>query len=285
MNVGFIGLGNMGNPMAESLLRNGYTLQVYDICANNASDILNNGASWCPSPCETAIGADVVVTSLPSPAAVEEVVLGENGIFEGLRDGSVYIDTTTNEPELMRQIADKGILRGIDVLDAPISGGVVSAKTAALTIFVGGEEIVFKRMESFLRCIGKNVIRMGDIGNGMTTKLINNIMMFINFIGACEGMAIATKANLDPKQFVDAIRPSMGQSRMMERSLDHFLECKPLHSAINLGVKDMYLGNKLANAMNVELEISPIIENILREFQDKGNAQADLFDYIQDYLK
>ena len=115
--------------------------------------------------------------------------------------------------------------------------------------------------------------------------LINNIMMFINFIGACEGMAIATKANLDPKQFVDAIRPSMGQSRMMERSLDHFLECKPLHSAINLGVKDMYLGNKLANAMNVELEISPIIENILREFQDKGNAQADLFDYIQDYLK
>ncbi len=285
MNVGFIGLGNMGNPMAASLLRAGHSLRVHDLCADKAGNLLEAGASWASSPRETAAGADAVITSLPGPAAVEEVVLGDDGVFEGLARGTVYIDTSTGEPGLIRRIATEGAGRGIDVLDAPISGGVFGARDATLTVFVGGEEAVFDRYESLLRGVGSTVVRMGDIGSGVATKLVNNFMMFINFIGACEGMAIGARAGLDPKLLIDAIRPSMGQSRMMERCLSRFLDGKSLYSAIDLGVKDMQLGVDLGRKLEVPLEIGPMVEDILRRYQDAGNAQADLLDYIGDYLE
>ena len=285
MNVGFIGLGNMGNPMAASLLRAGHTLKVHDVCPDKASNLLDAGASWSSSPRGTALDSGAVITSLPGPAAVEEVVFGDDGIFSGLSSGAVYIDTSTSEPGLMRRIAEEGASRGFDVLDAPVSGGVFGARDATLTVFAGGDKAVYERYEPLLRCVGGTVMRMGDIGSGVVTKLVNNLMMFINFIGACEGMAIGARAAIDPSLLIDAIRPSMGQSRMMERSLDRFMDGKPLYSAIDLGVKDMHLGVELGRAMDVPLEISPMVEEMLRRFQDQGNAQADLLEYIGDYLK
>ena len=285
MNVGFIGLGNMGNPMAVSLLRAGHSLRVHDLCEDRASNLLEAGAAWASSPRETAAGANAVITSLPGPAAVEEVVLGDDGVFQALARGSVYIDTSTGEPGLIRRIATEGARRGIDVLDAPISGGVFGARDASLTVFVGGEQAVFDRYEPLLRGMGSTVVRMGDIGSGVATKLVNNFMMFINFIGACEGMAVGARAGIDPGLLIDAIRPSMGQSRMMERCLSRFLEGKSLYSAIDLGVKDMHLGVELGRKLDVPLEIGPMVEEILRRFQDEGNAQADLLEYIGDYLE
>ncbi len=285
MKVGFIGLGNMGNPMAASLLRAGHDLRVHDLREDRASNLLEAGAAWGASPRETVQDADAVITSLPGPAEVETVVLGAGGIFEGLGPGTVYIDTSTSEPGLIRSIAAAGATRGIDVLDAPVSGGVFGARDATLSIFVGGDQGVFARYESLLRDIGETVVRMGDTGSGVVTKLVNNFMMFINFIGACEGMAIGTRAGLDSGLLVEAIRPSMGQSRMMERCLERFLKGKPLYSAIDLGVKDMHLGVELGKALDVSLEIGPMVEDILRRFQDQGNAQADLIAYIGDYLE
>lgn len=285
MKVGFIGLGNMGNPMAASLLRAGHDLRIYDLCEDKAANLLEAGATWASSPHETSAGADAVITSLPGPATVEEVVLGDDGVFEGLARGTAFIDTSTGEPGLIRRIAGEGAARGIDVLDAPISGGVFGARDATLTVFVGGEQAVFDRYEPLLRGMGSTVVRMGDIGSGVATKLVNNFMMFINFIGACEGMAIGARAGLDPKQLIEAIRPSMGQSRMMERCLSRYLDGKSLYSAIDLGVKDMHLGVGLGRALEVPLEIGPMVEEILRRYQDEGNAQADLLDYVGDYLE
>jgi len=285
MNVGFIGLGNMGNPMAASLQRTGHALRVHDLSEEKAANLLEAGATWVSSPRETALGSDAVITSLPGPDAVEEVVLGDDGVFQGLARGSVFIDTSTGEPGLIRRIARDGAAMGIDVLDAPISGGVFGARDATLTVFVGGENAVFDRYEPLLRCIGATVVHMGNIGSGVVTKLVNNLMMFINFIGACEGMAIGARAGIDPRQLIDAIRPSMGQSRMMERCLSRFLDGKSLYSAIDLGVKDMHLGVELGNSLDVPLEIAPMVEDLLRRFQDRGNAQADLLEYIGDYLK
>ena len=285
MKVGFIGLGNMGNPMAASLLRAGHSLRVHDLCEAKAANLLDAGAAWASSPREAAVGSDAVITSLPGPAAVEEVVLGEDGAFEGLSRGTVCIDTSTGEPGLIRRIATEGAGRGIDVLDAPISGGVFGARDASLTVFVGGEQAVFDRYEPLLRGLGSTVVRMGGTGSGVATKLVNNFMMFINFIGACEGMAIGARAGIDPQLLIDVIRPSMGQSRMMERCLSRFLEGKSLYSAIDLGVKDMHLGVGLGRALEVPLEIGPMVEEILRRYQDTGNAQADLLDYIGDYLE
>ncbi len=285
MNVGFIGLGNMGNPMAASLLRTGHTLRVHDTYPDKASNLLEAGASWGSTPRETAMGCDAVITSLPGPAAVEDVVFGDDGIFNGLSAGTVYIDTSTGEPGLARRIAEEGASRGFDVLDAPVSGGVFGARDATLTVFVGGDKAVFDRYEPLLRCVGGTVVRMGNTGSGIVTKLVNNLMMFINFIGACEGMALGARAGIDPRQLIDAIRPSMGQSRMMERSLGRFLDGKPLYSATDLGVKDMHLAVELGRTLDVPLEISPVVEEMLRGFQDRGNAQADLLEYIGDYLK
>ena len=133
--------------------------------------------------------------------------------------------------------------------------------------------------------MGETVVRMGDTGSGVATKLVNNLMMFINFIGACEGMAIGARAGIDPRELIDAIRPSMGQSRMMERCLTRFLDDQSLYSAVDLGVKDMHLGVELGRSLDVPLEIAPMVEDLLRRFQDRGNAQADLLEYIGDYLK
>ncbi|MXX02924.1 MAG: NAD(P)-dependent oxidoreductase [Gemmatimonadetes bacterium] len=285
MKVGFIGLGNMGNPMAASLLRAGHALRVHDLEQEKADNLLDAGASWASSPREAASDADAVLTSLPGPAAVEKVVLGEDGVFEGLASDTVFIDTSTGEPELIRRITREGAARGIDVLDAPVSGGVFGARDATLTVFVGGPQAVFDRYEPLLRAVGETVVRMGDTGSGVATKLVNNLMMFINFIGACEGMAIGARAGIDPRKLIDAIRPSMGQSRMMERCLTRFLDDQSLYSAVDLGVKDMHLGVELGRSLDVPLEIAPMVEDLLRRFQDRGNAQADLLEYIGDYLK
>lgn len=285
MKVGFIGLGNMGNPMAASLLRAGHALRVHDLEQDKASNLVDAGAVWAASPRETASGAEAVLTSLPGPAAVETVVLGADGVFEGLARGTVYIDTSTGEPGLIQRIAREGAGRGIDVLDAPISGGVFGARDATLTVFVGGAQAVFDRYEPLLRGVGETVVRMGDTGSGVATKLVNNLMMFVNFIGACEGMAIGARAGIDPRRLIEAIRPSMGQSRMMERCLTRFLDGQLLHSAVDLGVKDMYLGVELGKSHDVPLEIAPMVEEILRRYQDEGNAQADLLDFIGDYLE
>ncbi len=285
MNVGFIGLGNMGNPMAASLLRAGHALRVHDLEQDKAANLLEAGAAWASSPREAASGADAVITSLPGPAVVEPVVLGEEGVFEGLARGTIYIDTSTGEPGLIRRIAREGAVRGIDVLDAPISGGVFGARDATLTVFVGGTQAVFDRYEPLLRDMGETVVRMGDTGSGVATKLVNNLMMFINFIGACEGMAIGIQAGIDPRKLIEAIRPSMGQSRMMERCLTRFLDDQLLYSAVDLGVKDMHLGVELGRSQDVPLEIAPMVEDLLRRYQDRGNAQADLLEYLGDYLK
>ena len=285
MNVGFIGLGNMGNPMAASLLRAGHALRVHDLEQDKAANLLKAGAAWASSSREAAVGADAVLTSLPGPAVVEPVVLGEDGVFEGLASDTVFIDTSTGEPGLIRRIAREGAARGIDVLDAPISGGVFGARDATLTVFVGGAQAVFDRYEPLLRDMGETVVRMGDTGSGVATKLVNNLMMFINFIGACEGMAIGARAGIDPRRLIDAIRPSMGQSRMMERCLTRFMDGKSLYSAVDLGVKDMHLGVELGRSQDVPLEIAPMVEDLLRRYQDRGNAQADLLEYVGDYLK
>ena len=285
MKVGFIGLGNMGNPMAASLLRTGHSLCVHDLDKDKASNLLEAGAAWAASPRETATDAEAVLTSLPGPAAVEAVVLGEDGVFEGLSGGGALIDTSTGDPGHIQRIAREGAVRGIDVLDAPVSGGVFGARDATLTVFVGGAQAVFNRYETLLRGVGETVVRMGDTGSGVATKLVNNLMMFINFIGACEGMAIGARAGIDPRKLIDVIRPSMGQSRMMERSLTRFLDGQLLYSAVDLGVKDMHLGVELGRSHDVPLEIAPMVEDLLRRYQDGGNAQADLLEYVGDYLE
>ncbi len=285
MKVGFIGLGNMGNPMAANLLKAGHDLTVFDTRREAGHELLNAGAVWAQSPKALGARSEVVLSSLPAPYIVESVALGEDGVFAGLHQSSGFIDTSTNAPSVMRKIAEIGASRGLCVLDAPVSGGVFGARDATLTVFVGGEKAHFERYRTLLQCIGKNVVHMGAAGSGNVTKLVNNMMMFANFVGACEGMAIGVKAGLDPQQLLDVITPSMGQSIMMERCMRLFLQGKPLYCPADLAVKDMHLGVELGRDLGVPIELGRMVEDIFTRFRGAEGGQDDILAFIGDLMR
>ncbi len=285
MKVGFIGLGNMGNPMAANILAAGHDLRVHDIRRDKGENLEARGAQWAVSPGELASQSQVVLSSLPGPSEVESAVLGEEGVFAGLRKGSAYIDTSTNAPATMRRIAAIGTARGFQVLDAPVSGGVVGARDATLTIFVGGERSAFDRFMPLLQAIGEKVAHMGAAGSGNVTKLVNNMMMFISFVGVCEGMAVGAKAGIDPGKLFEVIRPSMGNSRILERTLGMLLQGKGTSSAIHLAVKDMDLGVELGREIGVPLEVSPLVKTIIARFLDQGRGDEDITEIIREFVR
>ena len=285
MRVGFIGLGAMGNPMAANLNKAGYELTIHDIRREQGRNLEDAGAVWAASPAATAERSDVVLLSLPGPVQVESVVLGENGVFSGLAAGGACIDTSTNSPAVMRRIAEAGASRGIQVLDAPISGGIWGARDASLTVFVGGEEAAFEKYLPLFQCIGKTVVRMGPLGSGNVAKLVNNLIMYINFIGACEGMALGVKAGLDPRTLLDVIKPSMGHSTFLERTMKLSLDGKPLHFVTDGAVKDLRLCVELGRELGVPLAAGPLVETLVTRFRDAGYGQEDTLEYIRDYMR
>ena len=285
MRVGFIGLGAMGNPMAVNLQKAGYELTIHDIRREQGRNLEDAGAVWAANPAEAAERSDVVLLSLPGPVQVESVVLGENGVFSGLAAGGACIDTSTNSPALMRRIAEEGASKGIQVLDAPISGGIWGARDASLTVFAGGEEAAFEKYRPLFRCIGKTVVHMGPLGSGSVAKLVNNLIMYINFIGACEGMALGVKAGLDPRTLLDVIKPSMGYSTFMERSMKLSLDGKPLHFVTDGAVKDLRLCVELGRELGVPLDAGPLVESLVIRYRDAGHGQEDTLEYIRDYMR
>jgi len=285
MKVGFIGLGNMGNPMAANILKARHDLTIYDVRREMGRDLEEAGAQWAVNPKEVAAQSDVVLSALPGPREVEAVVLGEEGVFAGLNRGSAYIDTSTNAPTTMRKIAEIGISKGFCVLDAPISGGVSGAQDATLTVFVGGEKGDFECFRPLLQNMGTNVVYMGPAGCGNVTKLVNNVMMFISFIGGCEGMALGAKAGIDPQTLLEVIKPSMGHSRVLERSMTLLLKGESMHFATNLAVKDMHLGVELGKEVGVPLELSPLVEAVITRFRDGGHEQEDIMEIIRDFMQ
>ena len=285
MKVGFIGLGNMGNPMAANILAAGHDLRVYDLRRDRGQNLEADGAKWADSAREAAAQSEVVLSSLPGPPEVEAAVLGEDGIFAGMTKGSAYIDTSTNSPAAMRRIAAIGTSRGFRVLDAPVSGGVFGARDATLTVFVGGERSDFGRFRPLLEAIGDKVSYMGPAGSGNVTKLVNNMMMFISFAGVCEGMAVGAKAGIDPGKLFEVIRPSMGNSRILERALGMLLQGKGTSSAIHLAVKDMDLGVALGREMEVPLEVSPLVKAMIARFLEEGRGHEDITEIIREFIR
>ena len=285
MKVGFIGLGKMGHPMASNILKAGYELTIQDVRREACHDLEAAGAGWFDRPHEVAARSDVLLTSLPNPEVAEEVVLGDEGVFAGLAQGATYIDTGTNPPSFMRRISGIGQERGIHVLDAPISGGTVGARGATLTIFVGGLEEDLERVRPVLQTIGRKIVYMGPAGSGNAIKLINNLMLFVNYVGACEGVAMGARAGIDPRLLLDAITPSMGQSRILEHALEALLDGEAIGGTTDLAVKDMRMVVDLAEELGVPVEVSALVRDILIRFHDeRGRGQDDYTELIQDYL-
>ncbi|MFD9624520.1 NAD(P)-dependent oxidoreductase [Peribacillus muralis] len=203
--IGFIGLGVMGKSMARNLLKAGYKVNVYTRTKKKADELLSEGAEWSAAPKDIARNANVILTMVGYPSDVEEIYLGENGLIENGREGTFLIDMTTSTPTLAMRIAEEAKKKGMEALDAPVSGGDIGARDAKLTIMVGGDLDAFEANRGIFEIMGSNVVHQGPPGSGQHTKMCNQIAIASNMIGVTEAISYAKKAGLDPDRVLQSI--------------------------------------------------------------------------------
>jgi 3-hydroxyisobutyrate dehydrogenase len=265
MKIGFIGLGAMGRPMAASLERAGHDLQRYDI---------RPGENQKTSVVEAARGCEVLFTSLPGPAEVEAVA----GQVECLNQGAAWFDLSTNSPPVVRRLNAKLAEKGIDFLDAPVSGGPKGAQGGKLAIWVGGDEAVFRRFEHVLRAIGDQPYYVGPIGAGTVAKLAHNAASFSIQAALAEVFTLGVKAGVEPLALFRALRQgATGRKRTFDRLAEHFLPgmYDPPAFTVRLAHKDMKLALELAAEQNVPMKVARVALDELDEAMRRGWAERD----------
>ncbi len=215
MNIGFIGLGIMGKPMAKNLLKAGYQLVVYDILDAPVEELVAAGATAGASPKDVASQCDLIVTMLPNSPHVKQAVLGKNGVIEGVKPGSLLVDMSSIAPLASREVAAELAAKGVEMLDAPVSGGEPKAIDGTLAIMVGGKEAVFATVKDILLKMGASAVLCGDIGAGNVTKLANQVIVALNIAAMSEAFVLATKAGVDPERVFDAIKGGLAGSTVL----------------------------------------------------------------------
>ena len=222
--IGFIGLGVMGKSMAAHLLKAGFEVFVYTRTKDKASELLSQGAKWASSPKEIAQKANVIISMVGYPSDVEEIYLGENGLIENGKQGTHLIDMTTSTPTLAVTIAEEAKKRGMESLDAPVSGGDIGARDAKLTIMVGGSSEAFEAVRPIFDIIGSNVVHQGPAGSGQHTKMCNQIAIASNMIGVTEAISYAKKAGLDPDRVLRSISSGSAGSWSLSNLVPRMVE-------------------------------------------------------------
>src|SRR2546426_2926821 len=220
MRIGFIGLGNMGGPMALNLIKAGHTLIVNDVRREAAAPHLERGAKWAESPKVIAHESELVLTSLPGPKEVEAVAMGADGIIHGAVPGTVWADLSTGSPTVMRKLYAGFKDKGIHVLDAPVSGGAIGAQRGTLQVMVGGDESIYREVRPVLQAVGDKVGYMGPIGAGTIAKLVHNMIGIATRAVFAEGFTLGVKAGVKPEALLEAIRgAAFGQGLMLSQML------------------------------------------------------------------
>jgi 3-hydroxyisobutyrate dehydrogenase len=266
--VGFIGLGSMGSGMTRNLQESGHRLVVHDIRRESADTLLTGGAVWAESPAEVAARSDLVITMLPTPRHVADVVLNTTGILAGIADGGTWIDMSTSVPEVADRVRGEYAHRGLHVLDAPVSGMSVGAANGMLQIFVGGDTADVERVRPVLEAMGdpERILHVGGHGAGYATKLMINQLWFSHLVATAEVLAIGVKAGVDLGVLRDALIASPANSNFVERDVLSILDHGDYDEgfAIALACKDLGLSVDLARAVGVPAELSGLVEQIYR---------------------
>jgi 2-hydroxy-3-oxopropionate reductase len=214
--IGFIGLGIMGKPMADKLLAAGFPLTVHNRGRGPVEELAAHGATSAGSPREVASASDVVITMLPDSPDVEAVVLGPDGIIEGIREGALYLDMSTIAPATSRKVAAVLSERGVDAVDAPVSGGEPAAQSGDLSIMAGGSEEAIKRARPIFDVLGKSTTHIGSAGAGQVTKAANQVVVALTIQAVAEALVMARKAGVDPTRVRDALLGGFAQSRILD---------------------------------------------------------------------
>lgn len=272
--VGFIGLGIMGKPMSKNLLKGGYRLVVHNRSPQAVKELVSLGAQAAASPKEVAQRTQIVFTMLPDSPDVEQVVLGAQGIIEGVQGGSLVVDMSTISPQVTRQLAQRLREKGADMLDAPVTGGEAGAIAGTLTIMVGGEEAAFSRALPLLQGMGRKVVRVGSNGMGQTVKLANQIVCGLNLMAMSEGLVFAARAGADLEQVVDIIGSGVGGSWMMQNLAPRAIkgDFAPGFKA-KLQLKDLRLALEAAGSLELPLPGTGLVRQFFGSLQAKGHGE------------
>lgn len=270
MNLGYIGTGVMGNPMAKALIEAGHSVTVHDLNRESATNLCEMGANWADDPRQLSESSEVVFTSLPGPVQAENVLTNpDTGILSGLRVGGTWVDTTTNSPTMIHKLASLCKQRGIEMLDCPVSGRIPN-----MTMMVGGDQAVFNKQRPVLETMGKEVIYVGGTASGCTAKLVTQYLGYSNFIAGIEGMLIGAKAGLDMDILARLIPISASASGVMERSMGVVLDGTfASNGTLDIVAKDLHLACQLARDVQAPSRIGDIVDDVLQRAQAQGWGQ------------
>lgn len=277
MEIGYIGVGQMGRPMARRILEAGHALTVHDLRKDAAVPLLEKGAKWADSPAEAAASCRVVFSCLPTPQSVEEMVYGPGGLKAGWRKGDIYADMSTNSPTLIRRIAADAQSMGVAVLDAPVSGGTKGAEAGTLAIMVGGDRESLEKIRPALRAMGQNIFPVGEVGCGNIAKLANNMISIACNSITAEGFVLGVKAGIDPKVLWDIVRVSTGANWSLEQYPRTVFQGQfEPGFRIGLAHKDIGLALELGRDCGVPLPVGAAVQQDLRDAMAAGYADKGI---------
>jgi len=278
MKIAFIGLGDIGALIASHLAREPFELTVWNRTTVKAEEFArNHKASVAANPAEAVRDAAAVITCLPSSVEVEAVLHGENGIINAMRKGSVLIDCTSGDPPTSRSIAAELGGRGVEFIDAPVSGGTTAARAGTLTVMWGGEITVFERVRPVVEAFGKKIVHAGPVGSGDALKAVNNALLAVHILSAAEGLAILVKAGVDPKVALDVINASSGRSNSSENLIPQRVLTRAFPRTFRLALleKDIAIAAVMAEDLEANTPLISLTAERFHQAREKLGESAD----------
>ncbi|AFJ45571.1 2-hydroxy-3-oxopropionate reductase [Shimwellia blattae] len=276
MKVGFIGLGIMGKPMSKNLIKAGYSLVVLDRNSQSVAELTGAGAQALATPEAIAQQCDVIITMLPNSPQVKEVALGENGIICGAKPGLTLIDMSSIAPLASREISEALKAKGVDMLDAPVSGGEPKAIDGTLSVMVGGDKAVFDKYYPLMKAMAGSVVHTGEIGAGNVTKLANQVIVALNIAAMSEALVLATKAGVNPDLVYQAIRGGLAGSTVLDAKAPMVMErnFKP-GFRIDLHIKDLANALDTSHGVGAQLPLTAAVMEMMQALRADGLGTAD----------
>lgn len=294
MHIGFIGLGNMGAPMAHNLLKAGHQLRVFDLSAQAVAGLVDAGAQAVDSPSDMVHGnTELIITMLPAAAHVKNVYLGDDGLIARSRPGLMLIDCSTIDPHSAREVAAAATEHDNPMLDAPVSGGTGGAAAGTLTFMVGASAADFDRARPVLAAMGKNIVHCGDVGNGQVAKVANNMLLGISMIGVAEAMALGVALGMDARTLAGVINTSSGRcwSSDIYNPFPGVLENAPASRGYSGGfgsdlmLKDLGLATEAAKQARQPVILGALAQQLYQNFSAQGHGALDFSAIINQYRK
>lgn len=277
MNIGFIGMGTMGAPMAGRLIEAGHDLTIHNRTRAREEALAERGAARASSPKEAAAGADLVITMVSDTPDVEAVILGPDGAIHGMKEGAVLVDMSTISPTATREIARELEAKGVDMLDAPVSGGSEGASNGTLSIMVGGKAGVLESLRPVLGVLGNTITHVGPIGSGQVTKAINQVIIAGTYAAVAEGVALGLAAGLDIDAAHQAVSGGAAGSWVLtNRAANMIADHYPLGFRTRLHRKDLGIALETARELGVALPVAAFVEQIETGLMKRGHGEEDV---------